>query len=126
MPRKSKLTKTLIDRIVELKRLQFNNSQIANAIGVSRQTLWNWQQQGKTQKRGLARQYVDAIEKVEYEMYQRYVTAVQNEALTGKRVVTKKHLRDANGKVTATEKTERQESPNASLALKLLQTHYPE
>jgi len=125
MARKSKLTQTLIDRIVKLKKLNLNDSQICTAVGISRMTLWRWRLQGSSQKSGLAKALIDAEQAVDLEIYTRYVSAFQNEALEGKTVVTQKRLEHPNGGVTE-EKVTRKESPNGALALKLLQTHYPD
>jgi len=124
MARKSKLTQELIERIVELRKLELNDTQICRAIGISRMTLWRWRLQGSKQKNGLAKTLIDAEHAVDLEIYTRYVSAVHNEALEGKTTSTKKHTKHPDGRVTEEEVT-RTDAPNGTLALKLLQTHYP-
>jgi len=124
MARKSKLTQDLIDRIVELKKLELNDTQIYRAVGISRMTLWRWRLQGSKQQSGLTKALIDAEQAVDLEIYTRYVSAVHNEALEGKTTSTQKRTVHPDGSVTKEEIT-RSDAPNGTLALKLLQTHYP-
>jgi len=124
MARKTKLTQDLIDRIIELKKLELNDTQICRAVGISRMTLWRWRLQGSSHNSGLAKALVDAEQAVDLEIYTRYVSAVHNEALEGKTTSTQKRTVHPDGSVTKEEIT-RSDAPNGTLALKLLQTHYP-
>lgn len=126
MSNKTRLTQKMIKRIVELRETRMPWGKVAEAIGVSVRTLQNWRTQGKQDTKGVYAKLDRDLKTSDEEHFQRYATVVRNAALYGRKTVTTKKKRNKSGKMVIDEIYEKVEPPDDKMALKLLQTFYPE
>lgn len=126
----TRLTRKMIERVVELTQLRMSWGNIAKAIGVHRDTLYKWRAEGErirndpdTRNTGVHYELVEAIDQAQIELYMSYATVVENEALNGK-VTTTEEITYVKGE-PVTKTTTKTEPPNAALALKILEREDP-
>ena len=117
----TRLNRKIIKSIVKLRKKDIPWQDIAAKIGVSDRTLQRWRERGKKEKRGIYYELDVALTKADADLIEKYAASVHNEATEGKVTTI---TRVVNGETTITET--RQESPNASLALKRLQSKRPD
>ena len=122
--KKTRLTHTLIDEIVRLRKLRMSWKHIADAIGVAENTLHGWRATGAKAESGIHYELVIAIEQAQSELIEEYAAVVRNEALNGKVTVTTREFTRADGSV-AEDTITKTEPPNAALADKILQREDP-
>ena len=65
MPAKLKLTRKLVDQIVELKRDGLCDADIIAAIGVNQSTFYRWLKEGEDAKTGVKRALYEELTKAE-------------------------------------------------------------
>lgn len=84
MPRKrtTKLTPELIKEAARLVAEGNYITHVAQALGISRKTFYNWLEQGARATRGLKREFYEAITKAEAEAVLRNVKIIQKAAET--------------------------------------------
>ena len=121
--KKTRLTRSLIDEIVSLRKLRMDWGWIAKSIGVSSRTLERWRKKGKESKSGIHRELVDALDEADAETIKVYASVVSNEASKGKTTKIKRTVEVRDGKTFIEE--ERIEPPNSALALKILERADP-
>ena len=123
------LNRKMIIEIVELLKLRMTWTQIAEAIGVTVQTLKNWRNAGlqarEKKERGIFRELVDAIDVAQTELIKGYSKNVRNAALYGSETETVEEIVHKDGSITSKTVTKK-EPPDAKLALKILGMEMPE
>ena len=129
MANKTKLNRKVIDEIVELLKLRLTWIQIADAVGVTVQTLKNWRNLGlearEQGKRNIYCELVDRIDAARTEMIKGYSQNVRNAALHESETVTTEVVEHKDGSISK-KTTTKTEPPNATLAMKILGMEMPE
>ena len=80
MPAKSKLTRALVEQIVELKRDGLCDADIIAAIGVHQATFYRWLKEGEDAKSGVKRALYEDLKKAESEYKRRLLTTIKGAA----------------------------------------------
>ena len=80
MPAKSKLTRALVEQIVELKRDGLCDADIIAAIGVHQATFYRWLKEGEDAKSGVKRALYEDLKKAESEYKRRLLTTINGAA----------------------------------------------
>lgn len=83
MPRKSKLTRELIDKAAELIKAGNFQKHVAQALGIPEGTWYRWLSEGEKEKKGLKREFYESIKKAEAEAIARNVEIIQKAAKIG-------------------------------------------
>ena len=80
MPAKLKLTRKLVDQIVELKRDGLCDADIIAAIGVNQSTFYRWLKDGESAKTGVKRALYEELKEAESEYKRSLLTAIKSAA----------------------------------------------
>ena len=84
MPAKLKLTRKLVDQIVELKRDGLCDADIIAAIGVNQSTFYRWLKDGENAKSGVKRALYTELIKAESEYKRSLLTTIKSAAMSRK------------------------------------------
>ena len=82
MPAKLKLTRKLVDQIVELKRDGLCDADIIAAIGVNQSTFYRWLKDGEDAKSGVKRALCTELKKAESEYKRSLLTTIKSAAMS--------------------------------------------
>jgi hypothetical protein len=82
MPAKLKLTRKLVDQIVELKRDGLCDADIIAAIGVNQSTFYRWLKDGENAKSGVKRALYTELKKAESEYKRSLLTTIKSAAMS--------------------------------------------
>ena len=82
MPAKLKLTRKLVDQIVELKRDGLCDADIIAAIGVHPSTFYRWLKEGEDAKGGVKRALYEEIKKAEAYYKKSLLTTIKDAAMS--------------------------------------------
>ena len=82
MPAKLKLTRKLVDQIVELKRDGLCDADIIAAIGVNQSTFYRWLKDGEDAKSGVKRALYTELKKAESEYKRSLLTTIKSAAMS--------------------------------------------
>ena len=82
MPAKLKLTRKLVDQIVELKRDGLCDADIIAAIGVNQSTFYRWLKDGENAKSGVKRALYTELKKAESEYKRTLLTTIKSAAMS--------------------------------------------
>ena len=82
MPAKLKLTRKLVDQIVELKRDGLCDADIIAAIGVNQSTFYRWLKDGEVAKSGVKRALYTELKKAESEYKRSLLTTIKSAAMS--------------------------------------------
>ena len=82
MPAKLKLTRKLVDQIVELKRDGLCDADIIAAIGVNQSTFYRWLKDGEDAKSGVKRALYTELKKAESEYKRTLLTTIKSAAMS--------------------------------------------
>ena len=82
MPAKLKLTRKLVDQIVELKRDGLCDADIIAAIGVNQSTFYRWLKDGESAKSGVKRALYTELKKAESEYKRSLLTTIKSAAMS--------------------------------------------
>ena len=88
MPAKLKLTRKLVDQIVELKRDGLCDADIIAAIGVNQSTFYRWLKDGEDAKSGVKRALYTELKKAESEYKRSLLTTIKSAAMSRARYWT--------------------------------------
>ena len=88
MPAKLKLTRKLVDQIVELKRDGLCDADIIAAIGVNQSTFYRWLKDGEDAKSGVKRALYTELKKAESEYKRTLLTTIKSAAMSRARYWT--------------------------------------
>jgi transposase len=80
--RKTKLTREMVERCVELKRDGLCDADIIAALGVHPSTFYRWLKDGEEAKSGLKRALCDELKKAEAEYKRNLLTTIKSAAET--------------------------------------------
>lgn len=83
MPRKSKLTRELIEQAAKLIEEGNYQSHVAQALGIHEDTWYRWMREGAQTKNGLKRRFYEAVKKAEARAIARNVALIQKAAQEG-------------------------------------------
>ena len=81
--RKNKLNEDLISEASRLVKAGLHLSHVAQALGISRQTFYNWLRKGEETQKGLEYRFYEEITKAEAEAIARNVALIQKAAQEG-------------------------------------------
>ena len=127
--RKTKLDDTLIEQVCELIRLELSWTQIAATLGIHPATFRNWRERGSQEKpkRGdkIYREFVEAVNRAETEMYQEAVSVFRN-AIRGGEKTLHKEVTLEKGIPVRTKIIEKELAPNWKAAVEWLSRRHPE
>ena len=110
----------MIEQICDLIRHRLTWSQIANVLGIHRNTLILWRKQGKDTASGIYHNLVVAVEKTKGELYHEYSAIVRDQMLNGAETTTTKIISDKDGNILRIEDTRIKNPPDPKLVLKML------
>ena len=82
MPAKLKLTRKLVDQIVELKRDGLCDADIIAAIDVNQSTFYRWLKDGEDAKSGVKRTLFTELKKAESEYKRSLLTTIKSAAMS--------------------------------------------
>ena len=82
MPAKLKLTRKLVDQIVDLKRDGLCDADIIAAIGVHPSTFYRWLKEGEDAKSGVKRALYEEIKKAEAYYKKSLLTTIKDAAMS--------------------------------------------
>jgi len=121
---KSRLTRSLIDKICDLLRERRTFRYICDVLGIHESTFWRWRRRGEVESSGIYHELSVALASVEVEVCEALSQVVYGAALDGKVVKRLRRKTSADGDVR-TEQTVIVYPPNPHLALKILERKEP-